>query len=402
MDFKEYFLTQIMDFGAGKDIPDALGTDGTTVTDSAVSVLGAIGANNANNAFASNLVAANAEGSVLERQEYAQSILGALTDVAADTTDTATMTALLRQIAEAVNNGAGTAIGAGLSIIDLFGAFDGGADCQGDIYQALGVDAGKSLKGEIDDVQTVVGALTDIAADTTDTATSHALLRQIAEAVNNGAGTAIGAGLSIIDLFGAFDGGADAQGDIYQALGVDAGKSIKGEIDDVQAVTGVLTDTALETTDTATLMNLMRSAIARGTSRIVRKTVTFTGAEGLGAVGSVNLFTVLGLVKMRIMAICSVNLASDAAPGGATIEVGVAGTTNKFIATTTAEDIDAADIWHDATPDAAVEADSVAPFYLNYGCNVIATVAVDDVVSGVITFIAEYVPLESGSAMSAA
>ncbi len=50
----------------------AMGTDGTTVTDSATTVLGAIGADNANNAFGSTSVTANADGSVLERQEYIQ------------------------------------------------------------------------------------------------------------------------------------------------------------------------------------------------------------------------------------------------------------------------------------------------------------------------------------------
>lgn len=55
---------------ANKSLVDALGSDGTTVTDSAVSVLGAVGADNANNAFASTNVVANRDGSVLERQEY--------------------------------------------------------------------------------------------------------------------------------------------------------------------------------------------------------------------------------------------------------------------------------------------------------------------------------------------
>lgn len=55
----------------------ALGTDGTTVTDSATTVLGAIGANNADNAYSSSSVVANADGSVLEREEYIQTdILG--------------------------------------------------------------------------------------------------------------------------------------------------------------------------------------------------------------------------------------------------------------------------------------------------------------------------------------
>ena len=56
--------------GANSIVVTALGTNGSTVTDSATTVLGAIGANNADNAFASNSVVANADGSVLERQEY--------------------------------------------------------------------------------------------------------------------------------------------------------------------------------------------------------------------------------------------------------------------------------------------------------------------------------------------
>jgi hypothetical protein len=63
-----------------KSLVDALGTNGTAVTDSAVSVLGAIGANNAANAFGSATVVANADGSVLERQEFAQDLIGASVD----------------------------------------------------------------------------------------------------------------------------------------------------------------------------------------------------------------------------------------------------------------------------------------------------------------------------------
>jgi len=54
---------------SNKSLVDVLGSNGTTVTDSAVSVLGAIGANNNNNAFASNLVVPNIDGSALERLE---------------------------------------------------------------------------------------------------------------------------------------------------------------------------------------------------------------------------------------------------------------------------------------------------------------------------------------------
>lgn len=71
-------------------VEDALGTDGVTVTDGAVTVLGAIGANNANNAYASNLVVANRDGSVLERLEYL--IAAVITERAVEKSDGAVVT----------------------------------------------------------------------------------------------------------------------------------------------------------------------------------------------------------------------------------------------------------------------------------------------------------------------
>ncbi|MDO8619484.1 MAG: hypothetical protein Q7R49_06115, partial [Candidatus Daviesbacteria bacterium] len=60
-------------------VPTALGTDGTTVSDSSTTVLGAIGADNNNNAFSSTNVAANSDGSVLERLEHILVALGGTT-----------------------------------------------------------------------------------------------------------------------------------------------------------------------------------------------------------------------------------------------------------------------------------------------------------------------------------
>lgn len=57
---------------ANKSIADALGTDGSTVTDGTVTVLGAIGANSANNSFDSSSVVANRDGSLHERLEDIQ------------------------------------------------------------------------------------------------------------------------------------------------------------------------------------------------------------------------------------------------------------------------------------------------------------------------------------------
>jgi len=63
--------------GANKSLVDALGTDGVTPIDSAVSVLGAIGINDADNAFSSSSVVANVDGSVLERLEAIMDPTGA-------------------------------------------------------------------------------------------------------------------------------------------------------------------------------------------------------------------------------------------------------------------------------------------------------------------------------------
>lgn len=57
---------------ANKSVADALGTDGTTITDSATSVLGVIGSNTGTTAFASSSVVANVDGNVLERDEVLQ------------------------------------------------------------------------------------------------------------------------------------------------------------------------------------------------------------------------------------------------------------------------------------------------------------------------------------------
>ena len=54
---------------ANKSLVDALGTDGATLADDAVSIVGILGVDDSNNAFASTNVAANRDGSILERLE---------------------------------------------------------------------------------------------------------------------------------------------------------------------------------------------------------------------------------------------------------------------------------------------------------------------------------------------
>lgn len=123
------------------------------------------------------------------------------------------------------------------------------------------------------------------------------------------------------------------------------------------------------------------------TERIARKTVTFTAA-GDGAVGTVTLFTVTGTVRVRVLGVCTTSTTIQA---GATIKVGISTSLAVFIAQTAADATVAGEIWHDNSPDAEIELDTVASwYYVADGNDIILTVATDTVDSGVIEFYCEY------------
>jgi len=84
-------------------------------------------------------------------------------------------------------------------------------------------------------------------------------------------------------------------------------------------------------------------------------TVTFAAAT-TGAVGSFTIATVTGVVAIQVIGVCGTTVTIQA---GATIEVGTALSTAALIAQTAGDAIDANEIWHDATPDASVELESV-------------------------------------------
>lgn len=135
----------------------------------------------------------------------------------------------------------------------------------------------------------------------------------------------------------------------------------------------------------------------------VSKTVTFDGGttnaagdfDGTG--NPVTLFTVTGPCLVRILARCTTNLAG----ASATLEVGTALTTAGLIAQSTATDIDANEIWHDATPDASVELSSVLTQKI-VTQNIIATVATANITAGVIEFTCLWYPLTEASNITAA
>ena len=133
------------------------------------------------------------------------------------------------------------------------------------------------------------------------------------------------------------------------------------------------------------------------------KVVTFAGGttndvgdyDGTG--NPHTLFNVSGTVRMRILAKCSVDLVGNSA----TLEVGTALNTAGLIAQTTATAIDANEIWHDATPDASVEATTVLAEKI-VSQNVIQTVATANITAGKITYTCIWYPLSENAEVTVA
>lgn len=125
--------------------------------------------------------------------------------------------------------------------------------------------------------------------------------------------------------------------------------------------------------------------------RHAEKEVTLDGSAGAGAVGTIDLFSVTGTVKAKIIAVCSTNLVSA---GGGTLEVGVTGSTAGLIAQTTGTDIDAGEIWHDATPDSPIESSSISvEKIIANGLDIFATVGTGDITAGAIKFMLLWKPV---------
>src|SRR5688572_22193773 len=128
------------------------------------------------------------------------------------------------------------------------------------------------------------------------------------------------------------------------------------------------------TSETYNVATSIPSAFAGGTSNA-------RGDNG-GTGDPRTLFTVSGLVAVKIVGLCTVNLAG----ASATLEVGTALSSAGLIAQTTATDIDANDIWHDATPDASVEASTVMAEKLVFQ-DIIETVGTADITAGNVYYV---------------
>ena len=140
----------------------------------------------------------------------------------------------------------------------------------------------------------------------------------------------------------------------------------------------------------------------------VRKTIAFTGAAGLGAVGDVNVFTITGRVFVsRITAFCTEDLASA---GGGTISLGTATRVTKFIALTTATAVDINEWWVDGTPiteaantiNQTTNGSDPSQLAVVLSADVIVDVLTADVTDGTIIVDIWYIPITDNGVLVAA
>lgn len=135
--------------------------------------------------------------------------------------------------------------------------------------------------------------------------------------------------------------------------------------------------------------------------RFVSKTLAFTGAANLGAVGNVPLFTETGDVLVEsIMAFCTEDLVSA---GGGSLALGVTGATSFFIAPTLGTDLANNDLWVDTSP-TEVNAVALPAGFVNQVLtdNIVGTVTTADITDGTIRVDIYYRPLSSDGLLVAA
>jgi hypothetical protein len=133
-----------------------------------------------------------------------------------------------------------------------------------------------------------------------------------------------------------------------------------------------------------------------GKGLIASKTLAYTGAANLGAVGATTLFTVTGDVVLSIFAVCSETLSGATA----TVEVGISGNTAALIAQTTGTTITNGKIWATTSPATVLAAP--AEKVLTASTNIIQTVATAAVTDGTLTYYCLWYPLSANASVVAA
>lgn len=136
----------------------------------------------------------------------------------------------------------------------------------------------------------------------------------------------------------------------------------------------------------------------------VSKTVTFTGAANLGAVGAVPLFTVTGEVEIvRLVPYVVASLTEAGA--GSTLALGVDNHEALFIEVTLVADLDIAEFWTEATAAGIANAGIAIPAALKdiaITSPIRGTVAVNNCNGGTLRFDVYWRPLSSDGKVAAA
>lgn len=144
---------------------------------------------------------------------------------------------------------------------------------------------------------------------------------------------------------------------------------------------------------------------------VTKRTVTFAGGttdawgDDGGAKDGAALFTVTGLCKVQLVAVCNGTSLTGA---GATIEVGITGDTAIFMPTETATQIDDGQIWFNDAGNATygitgaetAAAGNLPEYFLN-GNDIILTVKTANVETGVLDFYCIWTPISTDASIVA-
>jgi len=129
---------------------------------------------------------------------------------------------------------------------------------------------------------------------------------------------------------------------------------------------------------------------------LLESTWTFVN-PGTGATGSHTLFTVTGDVLINVWGYCSTNM--DGA--GADFEVGVTGNTPGLIAQIAdVEDLDAGEVYQDATPYVGVGISLLNAKPVHGGLDVLLKITNANITAGVVTFYCTWRPLSSDGSVT--
>jgi hypothetical protein len=256
-------------------------------------------------------------------------------DVVGNKTDTVagdSVVALLKQVI----------VDTGTDVPALLATIDG-------IVDAILVDTGTDIPALISAVTDALHGATGIAAFPAGAAAANdvsmaEVLRYAQENIINGTGTALPANQSLYDLLSGTNGIATFPASAAPANNVSLAEVLRDIWDSLRNGTGG----SEPGTNLSIVDELKRGMVHYNNPNYLAVTADLTSAT-FNTVATHELFTVTGLVRMRVIA--EVTTTGDDTSGNtSTIQLGTEDATNGWIAATEVDDLAAGEIWADATP----------------------------------------------------